>query len=410
MKKKVAFLILTATALIISYLLAQDFSEGLVNDYYKNIIILIGINIILATSLNLINGFTGQFSLGHAGFMAVGGYFSITIATYFAPFWQNLFGKGIFGEAITFIILLFFSGCAAALVGVVVGVPSLRLKGDYLAIITLGFSEIIRVILQGLDVVGGAQSFSIVYMYENGTKSLQSVDKLGDMPFTVYQVPKYTNFFWTYFIVIIVIFVVYNLIKSTYGKGFIAVKDDEVAAESMGVNTTKYKIIAFVTGAFFAGIGGALLGHHTQTLMPEDFNFMRSVEIVVMVILGGMGSIYGVIIAAILLTILPELLRDPEISIVVIFSLPYLLFVYRFFNLKKEKFGKVKVSIILLISTIIFVIAIYFALPLMIDNIPNISTLRVIIYALLLIMIMLNRPQGLFGQKIKFKIPFLKKA
>ena len=291
-------------------------------------------------------------------------------------------------------------GIAAAIAGLLVGIPSLRLRGDYLAIITLGFSEIIRIVIQGLDVVGGAQGFSVVYIYENGAKSLQSIDSLTDMPFNVYQVPKLTNFFWTFFFAILTVYLIYNLVNSVYGKGFTAVKDDEIAAKAMGINTTKYKIIAFVTGAFFAGIAGGLLGHHTQTLIPEDFNFLRSVEIVIMVILGGMGSIWGVVIAAVILSILPELLRNPEISIVIIFSIPYLFAVYKiyrnFFRTRKY----FKAIYLTAISTIILAAALIFLMPVMITNIPNISTLRMIIYALILIIMMLSRPQGLFTKKI----------
>ncbi len=400
MRKNLTFLVCIALSFLINYLLYNSFLNDLINDYYKNILIIIGINIILGTSLNLITGFTGQFSLGHAGFMAVGGYVSIAISTYFAPFFRSTFGEGFIGNSITLVIVLLLGGIAAAIAGLLVGIPSLRLRGDYLAIITLGFSEIIRIVIQGLDVVGGAQGFSVVYIYENGAKSLQSIDSLTDMPFNVYQVPKLTNFFWTFFFAILTVYLIYNLVNSVYGKGFTAVKDDEIAAKAMGINTTKYKIIAFVTGAFFAGIAGGLLGHHTQTLIPEDFNFLRSVEIVIMVILGGMGSIWGVVIAAVILSILPELLRNPEISIVIIFSIPYLFAVYKiyrnFFRTRKY----FKAIYLTAISTIILAAALIFLMPVMITNIPNISTLRMIIYALILIIMMLSRPQGLFTKKI----------
>jgi branched-chain amino acid transport system permease protein len=289
----------------------------------------------------LINGFTGQFSLGHAGFMAIGGYVSLSLSTYFAPFFQRTFGTGGFGNTITFIILLISAGIGAAIAGFIVGVPSLRLKGDYLAITTLGFGEIIRVIIQGLDVVGASQGFSRVYVYSNGLKNPQIIEGLNES-FAVYNVPKYTNFFWTYFIVIFIVYFIYNLINSTYGRGFLAVKDDEVAAESMGINTTKFKVMAFVTGAFFAGVAGSLYGHFNTSLIPEEFNFLKSVEIVVMVIVGGMGSITGSIIAAIILTLLPELLR-------------------------------------------------------------GVQEYRMILYALVLIIMMLTRPQGLFGLKLKLR-------
>ena len=311
-----------------------------IDPYYYTILIYIGINIILATSLNLINGYTGQFSLGHAGFMAIGGYLSIALSTYFAPFFMDTFGTGLFGHTVSFIIVLLLGGFAAAIAGIIVGVPSLRLKGDYLAITTLGFAEIIRVIIQSLEVVGASQGFRGAYIFNNGVKAAQIPADMSAVPYVFYSVPKYTNFFWTFTFVAIIIYFIHNLINSTYGRGFLAVKDDEVAAESMGVNTTKFKVIAFVSGAFFAGIAGALYGHFNLYLNPEDFNFLKSVEIVVMVILGGMGSMAGVIIAAVLLTILPELLR-------------------------------------------------------------SVSEYRMIIYSLLLIIMMLTRPQGLFGVSLR---------
>jgi len=331
-------LLLVSVALIF---LVNLFSDS-INPYYYQIIIYAGINIILAASLNLINGYTGQFSLGHAGFMAIGAYVSAAISTYFAPILLSIFGDGKVGVIFWLITVLFSGGIAAALAGLLVGVPSLRLKGDYLAITTLGFSEIIRVIIQSLSVVGASQGFRGVYVYQNGVRSLEMIPELGNMSFNFYSIPKYTDFFWTFLIVAILIFAITNIMKSTYGRGFIAVKDDEIAAESMGINTTRYKVTAFILGAFFAGIAGGLYSHFIQYINPEDFNFLRSVEIVAMVILGGMGSTLGSVIAAIILTILPELLRD-------------------------------------------------------------IQQFRMIIYALLLIVMMILRPQGLFGIKLTSK-------
>jgi len=313
--------------------------SGSINQYYYQIIIYAGINIILATSLNLINGYTGQFSLGHAGFMAIGAYLSASISTYFAPQLIAILGEGAFGHAVWFLVVLLIGGLGASVTGLIVGVPSLRLKGDYLAITTLGFSEIIRVVIQNLNIIGASQGFRSIYVYDNGVRSLEAVQEYSNIGYKFYEVPKYTDFFWTFLVVAIIIFGITNLMRSTYGRGFIAVKDDEIAAESMGINTTKFKVTAFVIGAFFAGIAGGLYAHFIQYVNPEDFNFLRSVEIVVMVILGGMGSTLGVVIAAIILTILPELLRD-------------------------------------------------------------VQQYRMIIYALLIIIMMLLRPQGLFGINI----------
>jgi branched-chain amino acid transport system permease protein len=258
-------------AAVVSYFSAQF------NRYYLGIAIDVGINIILAVSLNLINGHTGQFSLGHAGFMAVGGYTaaSITLAL------SHKFPAA--ATPVLFVGALLAGGLTAALAGLAVGVPTLRLRGDYLAIVTLGFGEIIRVIFENMDCVGAA----------SGLKGI----------------PNYTNFFWAWSLAAVTVFVITCLVNSTYGRGFIAVHDDEIAAAAMGVNPTKYKVTAFVVGAFFAGIAGGLYAHHKQFLSPTGFDFMKSIDIVVMVILGGMGRTTGVIIAAILLTLLPEFLR-----------------------------------------------------------------------------------------------------
>ena len=258
-------------AAVVSYFSAQF------NRYYLGLVIDVGINIILAVSLNLINGHTGQFSLGHAGFMAVGGYaaasFTIALSKILPPA----------ALPFAFVVALLLGGLMAALVGLAVGVPTLRLRGDYLAIVTLGFGEIIRVILQNMECVGAA----------SGLKGI----------------PGLTSFFWAFALAAVTVYVISCLVNSTYGRGFIAVHDDEVAASAMGVNPVRYKVTAFVIGAFFAGIAGGLYAHHKQFLSPTGFDFLKSIDIVMMVILGGMGRTAGVIVAAILLTLLPEFLR-----------------------------------------------------------------------------------------------------
>lgn len=269
---------------------ASHFASG-INPYYYDVLLGIGINIILAVSLNLVNGYTGQFSLGHAGFMAVGAY---------ASSWLTLsygFVLGASGIATTsaFVLALLLGGSMAALAGLVVGVPSLRLKGDYLAIVTLGFNEIIKGVIQNADPLGAQRG-------------------LGGMV-------QHTNFFWTFAFAALTVYVVLNLVNSTYGRGFLAVRDDEIAAEAMGINTTRYKITAFVIGAFFAGIAGGIYGHFKQFITPTGFDFTRSIEIVVMVILGGMGNTVGVILAAVLLTVLPEFLRSVAEYRMIIYSL-----------------------------------------------------------------------------------------
>ncbi len=248
------------------------------NPYYRGVVIDIGIAIILAVSLNLINGHTGQFSLGHAGFMSVGAYVSAMITLGL----QKSMGPDALPWA--FLPALVAGGAVAAIVGLLVGVPSLRLKGDYLAIVTLGFGEIIRVIFQNVEAAGAASGLS--------------------------GIPRLTGLTWTFMLAAFTVYVVACLVNSTYGRGFIAVHDDEVAASSMGLNPTRYKVTAFVIGAFFAGIAGGLFAHHKTSITPQVFDFMKSFEIVLMVILGGMGKTGGVILAAIVLTVLPEPLRQ----------------------------------------------------------------------------------------------------
>jgi branched-chain amino acid transport system permease protein len=250
------------------------------NPYFLDIAVTCGINITLAVSLNLINGFTGQFSLGHAGFMAIGAFSSAVLTTNYGDKLLPLVGGQTW---ILFPLALYAGGLVAAAAGLLVGVPSLRLKGDYLAIVTLGFGEIIRVILQNIKAVGESRG--------------------------MFGIPDYTNLFWTFGLAAITIYVVWALVNSTYGRGFIAVSDDEVAAEAMGLNTTRYKITAFVVGAFFAGLAGGVYAHFKQYIAPAGFDFNKSIEIVVMVILGGMGKNVGVILAAVLLTVITEPLR-----------------------------------------------------------------------------------------------------
>ena len=291
-----------------------------ISPYYYDIIIGVGINIILAASLNLVNGYTGQFSLGHAGFMAVGAYFSSWLTLSFG----YLLGLGALGTTAAYVVALIAGGLLAAFAGLAVGVPSLRLRGDYLAIVTLGFNEIIKGIIQNAEPLGAQRG-------------------LGGMA-------QHTNFFWTYAFAAVTVYVVLSLVHSTYGSGFLAVRDDEIAAEAMGINTTKYKVLAFVIGAFFAGVAGGLYAHFKQFVHPEGFNFLRSFDLVVMVILGGMGSTAGVCFAAVLLTILPEWLRAVAGS------------------------------------------------PWLPEWLRPIAENRMILYSLLLIILMLTRPQGLFGE------------
>ncbi len=249
------------------------------NAYLQLIVFYVAINIMLATSLNLVSGFCGQFSLGHAGFMAVGAYVGAVVSLNFQPFPESM-------AVLNYPIYVVAGGLCAAFAGLLVGVPSLRLRGDYLAIVTLGFSEIIRVVLLNLDVVGGARG--------------------------LYGIPGSTDFWacihafcWAGGTTLLL----WRLVHSSYGRAFLSVREDEIAAECMGINTTATKVKAFVISSFFAGAAGAIFAQTTNSLNPASFQFIKSVDVVIMVVLGGMGSLSGSIIGAILVTILPEALR-----------------------------------------------------------------------------------------------------
>lgn len=269
-----------------------------IDPYVLQLTILCGINIMLAVSLNLINGFTGQFSIGHAGFMAIGGYTAAVFTVYLGPrlypFLESLAITDIAATALIFLGALVLGGLLAAAAGLLVGIPSLRLRGDYLAIVTLGFGEIIRVAILNIEAIGGARGFS--------------------------DIPQYTNLFWVLLWVTTTVVVIFNIVHSSHGRAFLSVREDEVAAEAMGINTTKYKVTAFVIGAFFAGIAGGLFGHYLQLLHTNSFTFMKSFEIVIMVILGGMGSLTGSILGAIVITLLPEVLRPVKDYRLVLYS------------------------------------------------------------------------------------------
>lgn len=259
---------------LFNYLIADS-----IDPYFFKIIILSGINIILAVSLNLINGHTGQFSMGHAGFMSIGAYTSALLTLNFQ---SQVQGHSML-ETLLFVSALIVGGLVSSVMGVIVGLPSLRLRGDYLAIVTLGFGEIIRVILLNIDYVGGARGLP--------------------------GIAKYSSFGWIYTFVIITVFFSWRIIHSSYGRSFLSVREDEIAAEAVGVPTTQAKVKAFVIGAFFSGLAGGLFAHDLQYLNPPIFDFNRSFEVIIMVVLGGMGSISGAVIAAIILTVLKEALR-----------------------------------------------------------------------------------------------------
>lgn len=392
--------------------LSMFVESDVVGDYYRRIIILAGFNIILAVSLQLINGFSGQFSLGHAGFMAVGAYLaaypamnysqhfadpfacllfyaavaivflvagSVLLAAFLLIRWTRKLYQGLpmvlliamlvwamfdfarasavtvgnppkyyiwwhgadslvrlfswvtthgretaahlsaalptgMVEPLSFIVLILGAGACAGAVGLVVGMPALRLRGDYLAIATLGFAEIIKIIIRNSEPLGGA---------------------LG-----LVGIPKYTNFAWLYGAAIVTVIVIWRIAYSPRGRAIMAVREDEIAAAAIGIDPTRQKVTAFITGAFFGGVAGAMFSMHEHSITPESFGMAKSIEVVVMVTLGGLGSISGAILAAIVLTILPEFLRNLS---------------------------------------------------------PTLADFRMVIYSALLIVMMLLRPQGLLG-------------
>lgn len=265
-KKSIYFIIGT----LITYgVLFALISAGIINSYYTGIITLALINIVLAVSLNLIVGFTGQLCLGHAGFMSIGAYVSAIITQ---------------KAGLPFIVSIFIAAIIACIFAALIGYPTLKLTGDYFAITTLAFCEIIRIIIMNIDAVGGARGLT--------------------------GIPKKTTFTLAFAFMIVTIVVIYNIIHSSQGRAMLSVRENEIAAQSMGINAFKYKMMAFVIGAFFAGLAGGLYSHYMGYIQPVSFDFNKSIDYLTFVVFGGMGSLSGSIIATIVLTFLPELLRS----------------------------------------------------------------------------------------------------
>ena len=285
MNNRKKYLNIALIAIIFLLLLAAN--NGL--DSYKiRILNLCAIYTIFGLRLNLINGFTGLFSLGHAGFVALGAYTTALLTMPEKIKTQNFFMEALIAPlnhiSIPFLPALIIAGLISALIAFLIGAPALRLKGDYLAIATLGFAEIIRVVLNN------AQSIT------NGALGLRGI-------------PHKTNLYWSFGIAIVTIIIIASLINSSYGRVLKSIREDEIAAESMGINLFKHKTIAFVIGAFFAGVGGGLLGNLMGTIDPSMFKFVFTFNILLIVVIGGMGSITGTVIAAFIVTIGGELLR-----------------------------------------------------------------------------------------------------
>jgi len=258
------------------------------------VLVAMGVNVILAVSLNVVNGFTGQFSIGHAAFMAVGAYTAALVTTGFRGLEIGFLPAGVV-EALVFAAALVAGMATASVAGLVVGIPSLRLRGDYLAIVTLGFGEIIRVVIENTRVLGQATGIS--------------------------GLPPMTNIVWTGMGVVATVLMARRLLLSTQGRALLAIREDEVAAEAMGIDTVGWKVRAFVISAAFAGLAGGLLVHKILLVTPRMFTFVKSMEVVVMVVLGGMGSITGSVVAATVLTLALEWLRGLEQYRMVIYSL-----------------------------------------------------------------------------------------
>ena len=278
-KRTIASCINLALVVLAYFVLRLLILSRVINPYYVDIINIICINVIAAVSLNIVTGILGQLVLGHAGFMMIGAYTSAILTRDLG--WDLVYSLPLG---------LLAGGLLAAVLGFLIGIPALRLRGDYLAIITLGFGEILRVVGNNLTFINGAKGLT------------------GFPVFSARKAPA-TLFTFVFFIAAFIIYFSYTFATSRHGRAVISIREDEIAAESSGVNTTTYKLLAFILSAFFGGVAGALLGHRNGVLAPSSFAFGLSVEYLMMVVLGGMGSITGSVISAVVLTVLPEVLR-----------------------------------------------------------------------------------------------------
>ena len=280
-------LVMLVFALILYGVLQMMISTKIIGSFWELNIILICVNIILSVSLNLINGYTGQFSLGHAGFMAVGAYVGVVATVKFG---------------LPLIVALIMGAIAAGCLGFLIGLPTLRLRGDYLAIATLGLGEIIRIVIMNIDYVGGAAGFK--------------------------GIPHLTNFTWVFFAMLITLFFIKNFVNSSHGRACIAIRENEIAAEAMGVNTTKYKVMAFTLGAAFAGVAGGLFAHQFYLISPTSFTFLSSFNYLIMVVMGGMGSITGSIAGAFVVTFISAALASFPEARMIIYALALILMMF----------------------------------------------------------------------------------
>ncbi|MDO5423231.1 MAG: branched-chain amino acid ABC transporter permease [Eubacteriales bacterium] len=279
-EKKVSYLINFIGVAVVFLLLMALFESNVLGtrtNYIRGIATTACYTIIMVASLNLLTGFMGEFSLGHAGFMSVGAYASAVVSLALTESGVEL------PTFVLFILVLLVGGVAAAITGILVGVPALRLRGDYLCIVTVAFAEIIRVIFCNLEITGGGRTLS--------------------------GIPSLSNFYWVFWVMVICVAIMYLYVRSRFGRTVMAIREDYIAAAASGINVTFYKVLTFTVSAFFAGIAGAIYAHYMTAMIPTNFNFMYSSEFLTEVIIGGTGSLTGSIIGATFLSALPELMR-----------------------------------------------------------------------------------------------------
>lgn len=384
--------------------------KPLMGDFYAKLLLDIGTNVILAVSLTIVNGFSGQFSLGHAAFMAVGAYVSACIVYYGS---YRLFGDadphggmlstmlGADGRPLftrgdgLFLASIVAGGLVAAGCGYLVGLPSLRLRGDYLAIVTLGFGEIVRVLIQ-------SQTTDTLYNPEQiAATPLWELPRYLGGPVGFSGLPFYSSLFWAWLFAGITLVAAFRLKRSTSGRAFLSIREDEVAAEAMGVATTRYKVWAFVIAAFFAGAAGAVYAHTVGVqLNAGELGFVKSFDIIIMVVLGGLGSISGSTLAAVILTLLPEALRKPaELSAIWPLAAVALTIGITLVVARRATPGVVRSLGQLLVvlggvSGALVALA-FFAQWRGIE----LTQYRMVLFAVGLILMMILRPEGLFGVK-----------
>ncbi|HJC47001.1 MAG TPA: branched-chain amino acid ABC transporter permease [Candidatus Lachnoclostridium pullistercoris] len=297
-----------AAVIVLSYAAVTILLKGgLLNRQYTSLLVPIAVNIMLAVSLNLVTGFLGELTLGHAGFMSIGAYTGALISL-------NLGDTGVLPAPAAFALALVCGGLMAGVFGLIIGVPVLRLRGDYLAIVTLAFGEIIKSVINSLKITNGARGLSKIPLYSN-----------------------YTNYTVVFILMVLTVLAVTNLMSSRDGRAIMAIRDNDIAAESIGIPISRYKVKAFVISAFFAGVAGVIYAHNVGLLKPGTFDYNKSIEILVIVVLGGMGSIRGSIIAAVILTVLPELLRGTDNLRMLLYAI--VLIAMMIFNNSKIKEG-----------------------------------------------------------------------